>query len=205
MDISQLPLYIPEESYKVKDRIYKTEIDGLFFIQSPIHADDRGFYREMAIIPDLEVVLNHSFIIKQLNHSRSNTNVIRGFHSENWNKLITVASGTCLCVLADIRPESPTFLKSVYFYMGDGENSLKGSFFVTKGIANSFLVLNGPSDYIYAVDETYRDRDTSRDTAISLFDENLNISWPLRRDNMIISERDQNSIKLQDLYPEKFF
>lgn len=205
MDISELPLYTLDKSNMVQDRIYKTEIDGLFFIETPIHADNRGFYREVAIIPDLEKTIGHNFVIKQLNHSRSNANVIRGFHAENWNKLITVASGTCLCVLADIRPESPTFLKSVYFYIGDGESSLKGSFFVTKGIANSFLVLQGPSDYMYAVDETYRDRDTSHDTAISLFDENLNISWPIRRDDMVISERDLNSIKLQDLYPEKFF
>lgn len=205
MDLSNIPLYTIDEHNKVAENIFKTKISGLFYIDSKVHADNRGFYREIALIPDLDKLRGEKFEIKQLNHSNSNKNVIRGIHSENWNKLVTVTHGVCLCVLADIRPQSPTFLQKEYFVLGYGNNSpLPGALFITHGIGNSFFTLEGPSEYMYAVDKLYRERDTTGDRAISLFDEDLNIQWPGTKDKMIISDRDKSSITLRELYPDKF-
>lgn len=205
MDLSSLPLYKVEESNKVGERVYKTKISGLFYVDTQVHTDNRGFYREAALIPDVNIAAGINFHVKQINHSNSNENVIRGIHAENWNKLITVTHGVCLCVLADIRPNSPTFLQKEYILLGFGENSpLPGSVYITKGIGNSFLTIEGPSEYLYAVDELYRERDTSGDKAISLFDKDLAINWPISQDKMIISDRDKACITLRELYPEKF-
>lgn len=205
MNLSGIPLYSVDESNKVGERVYKTQIPGLFYVDTHVHTDNRGFYREVALLPDVNEATSLNFQVKQINHSNSNENVIRGIHAENWNKLITVTHGVCLCVLADIRPDSPTFLQKEYFLLGYGENSpLPGSLYVTKGIGNSFLTLEGPSEYLYAVDELYRERDTSGDTAISLFDEDLAIKWPMSQDEMIISDRDKACVTLRSLYPEKF-
>lgn len=205
MDLTNIPLYSVDEANKVAERIYKTQIPGLYYINTQVHTDDRGFYREVALIPDLNSVLSEKFEPKQFNHSNSNTNVARGVHAENWNKLVTVTHGACLCVLCDIRPDSPTFLKKEYILLGFGENNpLPGAIFITQGIGNSFLTLEGPSDYIYAVDSLYRDRNTSGDTAISLFDEDLAINWPVAKENMKISDRDKASVSLRSLYPNKF-
>lgn len=205
MNLQDLPLYSIDEKNKLADRIYGTEIPGLLYVDSPVHTDNRGFYREIAPISDLEQALGFKFLIKQLNHSNSNKNVVRGIHAENWNKLITVTHGVCLCVLTDIRPDSPTFLKKEYILLGyGGGNPLPGSIFVTNGIGNSFLTIEGPSEYIYAVNQLYRERDTSEDTAISLFDQDLNIEWPASKEEMIISDRDKNSTTLREKYPNKF-
>lgn len=205
MDLSGLPLYALEEKNKVGEQIYKTSIPGLFYISTVLHQDNRGFYKEISLIPDLDQAINKKFEIKQLNHSNSNQNVIRGIHAENWNKLVTVTHGLCLCVLSDIRPESKTFLQKEYFLLGFGQNNpLPGSIFISQGIGNSFLTLTGPSEYVYAVDQLYRERDKSGDTAISLFDEDLKIKWPIPREQMIISDRDQNSTTLHNKFPEKF-
>lgn len=205
MDLSKNPLYTPTEENKLGDRIYKTSISGLFYVGTQVFDDNRGFYREVAIIPDLDAVRGEKFEVKQLNHSNSNQNVIRGIHAENWNKLITVTHGVCLCVLVDIRPESPTFLQKEYVLLGyGGNNPLPGSIFVTCGIGNSFITLEGPSEYIYAVDALYRQRDKSGDVAISLFDPDIAIKWPIPQDQMIFSDRDKNSILLREKYPEKF-
>lgn len=205
MNLSDLPLYQINEENKVGERIYKTQIGGLYYVSTEVLNDDRGFYREIAVIPDLNNITKSSFEIKQLNHSDSVQNVVRGIHAENWNKLITVTHGVCLCVLCDIRPDSPTFLQKEYFLLGYGQKSpLPGSIFVTNGIGNSFLTVEGPSEYIYAVDQLYRNRDTGNDIAISLFDEDLKINWPIGRENMIISERDLNFTTLRAKYPEKF-
>lgn len=204
MDVSTLPLYIVDEKNKLTERIYSTAIPGLLYIDSPLNADNRGFYREFALIPDLEQVLGINFQVKQLNHANSKKNVVRGMHAEDWNKLVTVTHGACLCVLADIRPDSPSFLKKEYFLLGQGENTLPGSLFITKGIANSMCIIDAPVEYVYAVDELYRERDTSNDVAISLFDEDLAITWPIPKEEMIISDRDKNAITLREKYPTKF-
>lgn len=197
-------VYRPTEENKISDRIHKTSIPGLYFIDTPLASDERGFFREVAILPGLQQILPFDFQIKQINHARSEMNVIRGMHAEDWNKLVTVAHGTALCVLSDIRPDSETFLKSEYFLLGFSETAAPGSLFITKGIANSVCAIDAPVEYLYFVDELYKERNTSKDTAISIFDPDLNIKWPIQKEKIIISERDKNSITLRDLLPEKF-
>ena len=196
--------YTVLEENKVGNNIYKTSIDGLFFIKNDVLSDNRGFFRTTAIIPDLDEVLGKKFEAKQLNHSRSAKNVVRGMHAEGWSKLVTVTGGKCFCALADIRPESSTFKNVEYFLLGTGDDCLTGSLYVEQGIANSYAVLEGPADYFYAFSELYRDRDPAGDKAISVFDPDLNIEWPIKKEDIIISDRDKDSITLRELYPDKF-
>ena len=194
----------PNPKLNIKDNIYRTRIDGLYFFSNIHHHDDRGYFSEVAHANRIEKLTNEQFKVAQVNHSRSKTNVIRGMHAEGWNKLVTVISGVCFCALADIRPDSPTFSKVETFVLGDGPQALAGSLFVTQGIANSLCVIQGPSDYIYLVDKLYQNRDKSNDQAISIFDPDLNIDWPITKDKIIISDRDKQTITLRETYPEKF-
>lgn len=191
--------FAPTESTRVADRIHQMPFADMFFIE-PNRADDfRGFYAETALIPDLESALGYAFSVKQLNHARSEVNVARGFHAESWNKLITVIHGSCYCVWVDVRQTSPTFGQSVSLQLGDGQDSTYATIYVPKGIANGYVVTNGPADYSYATDALYRDRDPQFDTAISLFDNELNINWPVPRMNMILSQRDKQAMSLAQL------
>lgn len=196
--------YQPTEENKVKEGVYKTAINGLFYIERPIHSDNRGFFSEVVKVPELEEVTGTTFEVKQVNHARSEQNVIRGIHAEGWNKYVCIISGTCFAAIVDVRPESETFGKKEYFIMGDREDALKGCLFLPSGVGNSVCVLEGPLDYLYLVDRLYKDRDTKGDVAISVFDPDINIEWPLERDKMIISERDTNAITLREKSPEKF-
>ena len=58
--------------------------------------------------------------------------------------------------------------------------------------------------YSYAVDKLYKDRDKSGDVAISLFDPDLGVDWPIDKKNIVVSQRDINTISLREKYPEKF-
>jgi dTDP-4-dehydrorhamnose 3,5-epimerase len=204
MQINKDILYTPTEDKLIKDNIYKTNINGLYYIGSSLFPDNRGFFRGVTLIPDMNEIIGESFSVQQINHSRSNTSVVRGIHAENWNKLITVASGIALCVLADVRSDSPTFKNVEYFLFGIGEDAVAASLYISKGIGNSLCVIEGPVDYIYFFDKLYRDRDPKGDTAISLFDPDLNIQWPLKQEEMIISDRDKQSITIRELYPDIF-
>lgn len=206
IDLSSLQskMFVPNESMLVGKDIYSTNIDGLLYLNSERKIDERGYYAEIAKIPALETVIGQPFNIKQINQSVSKQNVIRGIHAEHWRKLITVLSGQCLSVIADVRPDSTTFGQTAYFLFGENEPALHGSLFLDSGLGNSFLVLEGPLTYSYSVDQLYEERDTSFDRSISVFDPDLAIAWPITRENMIISQRDMESKKLRELYPEKF-
>jgi dTDP-4-dehydrorhamnose 3,5-epimerase len=196
--------YLPIIENKISEGVYKTKINGLLYVERPIYRDNRGFFSEIVKIPELEQIIGTQFVVKQVNHARSEQNVVRGIHAEGWNKFITVISGLCYAVIVDVRPESETFGIKEYFLMGDGNNALEGCLFLPSGVGNSICVLKGPVDYLYLVDRLYADRDKAGDTAISVFDPDINIEWPIAKDQMVISERDTNTISLREKYPEKF-
>jgi dTDP-4-dehydrorhamnose 3,5-epimerase len=196
--------YTPQSSDLLSQGIYKTPIDGLFFIPHQAHFDKRGHYVELGRIPEIEQVIGRPFQVKQINASGSKQNVIRGIHAEGWDKLLSIATGTAFCAWPDLRPESPTFGDVVTMTLGAEEQDLSGSVYVSNGIGNSFYVLNGPLTYLYVVNALYKDRDVSNDVAISLFDEDLNINWPSDKASMIISDRDLQAITLRTKFPEKF-
>ena len=196
--------YTPQAEFLLPNGIYRTPIAGLFFIPYQAHRDDRGFYAELSRIPEIEEVIGQPFLIKQINLSYSKQNVIRGFHAESWNKLLNIMTGTAFCVWVDVRPNSPTFTDALAMTMGENESAIQGSMFVSSGIANSFCVLSGPLNYSYAVDALYQDRDPNGDIAISIFDPDLNIPWPIAKNQLLYSQRDADAITLRQKYPEKY-
>lgn len=177
--------------------ITKTKIPGLLVIERPTFPDDRGFFREIFRLNELEAEIGFEFKIVQSNHTHSLPNVIRALHAESWNKLVYPLSGKVFSAVVDIRPESPTFGQYETFYFD--KNSHK-ALFIPKGLANSICVVgDAPADYLYLVDAYY---DGSDKRAIVWNDPDLNIDWPIK--DPIISERDRGNPTLRQLFPEKF-
>jgi len=191
-------LYQPTPEKQVGDRVYKTSVQGLWYIAHNKNGDNRGFFSEISLVPDVEKATGIPFNMRQMNLARSEANVTRGIHCENWNKLVTVIRGSCFCAIADVTATSSTYKQVETFILGDGETDLSGSLFISKGLGNSLSVVNGPVDYLYAVDALYRERDKSGDQAVSLFDPELAINWPIAADAMIISDRDRSAITLAE-------
>src|SRR3989344_8159450 len=130
--------------------VKKTAIDGLLIIEMPTHEDERGFFREVLHLNELNEALGFEFKPVQMNHSRSLPNVLRALHAENWNKLIYPVTGKVFTAIADIRPDSETFSK-VETFTFDGQD--RKALFVPKGLANSICVAGSePVDYMYLVD-----------------------------------------------------
>lgn len=196
--------FTPSDENHVANGIHKTDIPGLFVVVATKHPDERGHYAELMRIPELNQVIGDPFEPVQINHSHSHKQVIRGFHAENWNKLVTVIHGYCFSVLVDVRPDSPTFGQSITIELGDGNNALYGGIFIPAGVANSALALSEPVEYLYFVDQLYSERDTSGDVSISLFDPDIAAPWPIDQSQMILSERDRQSISLREKFPQKF-
>lgn len=177
--------------------IKKTSIDGLLILERPTFSDERGFFREVFHLDELEEVLGHDFHPVQWNHSKSMPSVIRAIHAENWNKLVYPITGQMFAAIVDIRPESPTFAKSETFNFDDDH---RFAVFLSQGLANSICAMGTePVNYLYLVDAYYTGSDTR---AIAYDDPDLAINWPVK--NPTVSERDKNNPRLRDLFPAKF-
>lgn len=185
------------EAHKRDIMIKATSIPGLFVINRPAFADERGFFREIFRLDELEQAIGMEFKPVQCNHSNSKPGVLRGLHAEGWNKLVYPMTGEVFVAIVDIRENSEAFAKVETFNF-NSEN--RSALFIPKGLANSFCVLGEEiADYFYLVDAYYDGSDTR---AIAYDDPDLNINWPIK--NPIISKRDKDNPRLHDLFPEKF-
>ena len=190
-------LFKKEDNQLISKRIYQTPITGLYYIDNALSTDDRGFFTDLADLTELQSVVKSEFAIKQLNLSQSKQNVVRGFHAEDWNKLVTITAGVAYCVIADSSKSSPTYAQSLAFMLSKDEKFLTGSLFISRGLANSICVVEGPVSYFYAVDQLYASRNKANDQAINLFDPTLAVDWPIEKEKMIISQRDVDAINLE--------
>ncbi|MBI2086511.1 dTDP-4-dehydrorhamnose 3,5-epimerase family protein [Candidatus Daviesbacteria bacterium] len=175
----------------------KTTIKGLLVLKRPIHQDERGFFREVFHLDEIEKTLNLQFKVVQMNHAHSSPKVLRGIHAENWNKIICPVNGQVFVAIVDIRVDSPTFGQAENFIIN---NDNRIALFVSRGLANSYCVIGNSSvDYIYLVDAYWDGADTR---AIAWDDPDVAINWPIKEP--ILSQRDKNNPRLRELFPEKF-
>lgn len=194
------PAYQPADDLKIADSIFRTKIEGLLYLEHKRFADERGFFSDITGLKNIEPIIGRRPEVKQINLAYSHTNVVRGLHAEGWNKLTTVMFGKGMSALVDIRPDSPSFKQVEYFFFDpQPTDQLQIGLYVPMGVANSIAVIEGPLLYHYAVDAFYDERDKTGDKALSLFDPELNIQWPIERDQMIISDRDRDSATLKEL------
>ena len=203
MNLNNLNLYQPTDNDLIANGIYKTKLSGLLFITSQKHIDERGYFSEVTRLPELNALLDTPFKPAQINHAKNKKNVIKGFHAENWNKLVTVPNGVAFSVLLDVRKDSPTFGQYQMFLIGDDPDfpdALYGALYIPAGVANSVLVMTETLNYFYFFDKLYKERDPKKDVAISLFDPELNVPWPVAPSNLIISERDKNALTLREFF-----
>lgn len=184
----------------MSDSIKETSIKGLYIITRPTFPDERGFFHEVFRINELED-LGIIFKPVQWGHSHNLPGVIRGVHSEDWQKIVYPVNGKVFIAIADVRPNSETFLSVETFEIDNTKkDSPHQALFLPPSIGNSICAMgDSPVDYMYIVDEYW---DNSKAKGFAWDDPDLNIKWPI--ENPVISERDMNNPKLRELYPEKF-
>ncbi len=179
-------------------KVEELSIGGLFHIMSQTRGDERGSFREVARMPEIELLTGYDFVGKQVNHSMSTYGILRGMHVEPWAKLVTVIHGFAVSVLLDCRLHSRTYGKMETIFLGygkapDGEEVKGGALFIEPGIANSVLVLSEKMDYQYVVDDLWRPETALY--SVNPMDSELAIDWGkyVSLDKITRSERDTKS------------
>jgi dTDP-4-dehydrorhamnose 3,5-epimerase len=159
-------------------------VDGLIVMDSPVWADDRGFFREWFRLGDLN---GAGFTARQANLSRSVRGVVRGLHyslaPEGQAKVVTCVDGTLEDVIVDVRVGSPTFgAVEVVTLAGD----LGRSVLLPAGVAHGFCVTSEVATLAYLLSSPYN---APYELEINPFDSEIGIAWALEGEP-IVSDKD---------------
>ena len=167
----------------------RTNIPDVIIIEPTVHGDDRGYFVETFRADKLEAFLGFKLNFGQDNESKSSRGVLRGLHYQlpphAQSKLVRVIQGRVLDVAVDIRKNSPTFGQHVAVELS-AEN--KKQLFVPRGFAHGFVVLEDDTIFAYKVDNYYSPQ---CDRGIAFDDENLNIDWILKKEELNLSAKDK--------------
>lgn len=174
--------------------VIQTGLKDCVIIKSKAFGDERGFFLEsfhQNKLKDLGVNME----IKQINFAKSQKNVLRGLHFQlppfEQSKLVGVISGSVLDVVVDLRPESPSHLKSFCFEI----NTPDTFFFVPRGFAHGYFTKTDDTIFHYAVDNFYS---PPHEAGVRYDDPDLNIDWG-NTAQAIVSQKDLKQPLLKEI------
>jgi dTDP-4-dehydrorhamnose 3,5-epimerase len=175
-------------------RFEPTAVDGVVVIDLDPFEDDRGLFarawcrREFAAHG-----LDAEFVQENVGFSFS-AGTVRGLHFQRSPfeevKLVRCTAGAVWDVAADIRPTSPTYLKSVGVELrADRRNMM----YVPEGCAHGYLTLTDAAEVRYLTSQFFAPEAVG---GVRYDDDMLGIEWP--REVTIVSEQDRSWRLLAD-------
>ncbi len=178
-------------------------IEDLLLITPSIYYDTRGYFYESWNQKEFTKLIGKSINFLQDNHSFSMQGVIRGLHYQvppfQQQKLVTCIRGEIFDVAVDIRKKSPTFGSWSGTYLNEKNHN---QLWVPEGFAHGFIVTSSFALVMYKVDQYWK---KNHEHSIRWDDEDLKISWPLKVQEDLISEKDSNATSFIDLNDDKLF
>jgi len=175
----------------------RLKIKDCYLITPQIYKDERGFFRE--IFQEVKYS-DFTFISKQVNHSFSHKNVLRGIHVSPFKKLVSCIFGSILDVCVDLRPDSETY-KQYSSVILNSEN--KRQILIPENCGHAFLSLTENTNVVYMQDDFY---DSKKESSIIYNDDSLDIDWQIDSKELLISKKDKESLsfeKWEELYGRK--
>jgi dTDP-4-dehydrorhamnose 3,5-epimerase len=128
---------------------------------------------------------------------------LRGLHFQiaphAQSKLVRVIDGAVLDVAVDIRKGSPSFGHHVAVELS-GAN--KKQIFIPRGFAHGFVVLSDTATFSYKVDNYYS---SICERGLAFDDIELNIDWPLSKQQLLLSDKDRHQPRLSELRDHFFY
>ena len=169
-------------------KIKKTRFKDLKIIDSPIHFDQRGHFRE---IFKKKFFSNKKFVFTCVSSSKKN--VLRGMHLQtkfSQGKYLSVLKGEIFDVVVDLRKNSRNFGK--YFSIKLSDQNGK-ALYIPPGFAHGFIGLKKENIISYHC-TNYRSK--KHEIGIKWNDKNIKIKWPIKKP--ILSRKDKNNLSLRD-------
>ena len=172
-------------------------LEGLIVLDLKRFEDERGFFYESYNQSNLRGQLDEICFMQDNVAYTDKKFTFRGLHQQSGKfgqgKLISVISGSILDIVVDIRPESKTFGDTYQISLTD-KNNLQ--LFVPEGFLHGYLTLSDKTLIIYKATKEYSPKN---EIGVNIFDENLQIELPCPKDEVILSQKDQNLESLKEL------
>jgi dTDP-4-dehydrorhamnose 3,5-epimerase len=166
--------------------IESTIIPGVKFAVLRAFADERGRFVESF---RKEWFPERTWERVQTNRSDSKAGVLRGLHHHRHQvDYWYCVSGTIRVALADLRPDSPGYLKTETVEIGEANQT---GIFIPVGVAHGFVGLTDAT-LTYIVDNYY---DGADEYGVAWDDPTLAIDWGIR--DPILSPRDKENQRLE--------
>ena len=174
----------------------KTKINGLYIIEPQLFIDKRGYFTETYNSQIINNFLGKIDFIQD-NESFSKRGVLRGLHFQtppySQSKLIKCNEGEILDVAVDIRKNSVTYGKYSSVLLSKKN---KKQIFIPTGFAHGFIVLSDYAIISYKVDSPYK---SNHESGILWNDNDINIDWKTKEEDIIISDKDKNLLPLSKI------
>ena len=159
-------------------------ISGVWTNSAPFFQDSRGWL--CPAMTNTTPIKNINWVLQNI--SRSKHNVLRGLHYQTTNpqsKFITLIEGEIQDIIADLRPDSPTYGQfSCYDLSAKKENQI----FIPKGCAHGFLVTSEEDALIsYLADDVY-----TPEAEKTLLWNHPDWNFPWKNSSPILSEKDSD-------------
>ena len=170
------------------------EIPGMFIVNLVLHGDERGWFKESYQRAKMEALGLPHFEAVQNNVSyNAEKGVTRGLHAEPWDKYVSMAYGKSFGAWVDLR-KGESFGETLTL-----EITPEVAVFVPRGVANGYQTLEEKVTYTYLVNAHWSPE--AQYTFVNLFDPAHGISWPISKDEAIISDKDAGHPMLADVIP----
>lgn len=173
-----------------------TNIPDVLIIEPKVFGDNRGFFMESFNQKQFDDAIGRKVDFVQDNHSKSKKGVLRGLHFQAdpfmQGKLVRCIAGEVYDVAVDIRKNSSTFGRHVGIKLS-AEN--KRQLWIPDGFAHGFLVLSETAEFVYKTTKYYN---PESEWGINFQDPELNIDWPMARNEILLSDKDLNAKFLSD-------
>ena len=182
-------------------KLIPLEIDGVWLAESPVWADDRGFFREWFKSEAVKSATGRDFVFEQANVSLSSSGTLRGIHysitPHGQAKWVTCVSGSIKDVIVDVRMKSKTYGKWLDVELrGDSGKAL----LLSEGLGHGFLALEDNTTVVYLVSTPFSPID---EFEINPFDEKIGINWGIDLSALKISNKDKNAPTLASRLDER--
>lgn len=173
------------------------DLKGAYRIQPFYATDERGcFVKDYNIDVFKANGIEHE--LKEVFYTISRRGTIRALHFQlvrQQSKLVRCISGHVYDVIADLRPDSPTFGQWMGFHL-TGENQTE--LYIPQYFGHGYLVIED-SVVSYKCGEVFY---SGGDSGIMYNDPTLAIEWPIEliggESNLIISEKDRQLMSMED-------
>jgi dTDP-4-dehydrorhamnose 3,5-epimerase len=182
-----------------EDMVRRVElpISGVVLIAPTRFEDPRGYFTELYNARAFQSIGIDDVFVQDNMSLSLRTNTVRGLHFQlaphAQSKLVRVNRGSIIDVAVDLRPSSPTYGQHVAAELSD-ENGMQ--IYIPNGFAHGFCTLQDNTEVTYKVSSHYA---PGSEGGILWYDPELNIDWPIGKEDAIISEKDSRLPLLKEL------